>query len=129
MARSPRSLERGRLAELGLRRVEQAEELFARQAFLFDLVLDAMFVCGPRHLVITWNRGAEQTYGYGADEALGHSAPELLNTRFPVALEAIDAQVAKTGSWQGELVQRSKDGAPLTIAASWVAGLVRAGTH
>ena len=86
MARSPLSLERGRLAELGLRRVEQAEELLARQAFLFDLVLDAVFVSGPRHVIITWNHGAELTYGYSADEALGRSVPELLDTRFPVAL-------------------------------------------
>jgi len=127
MARSPLSLERGRLAELGLRRVEQAEELLARQAFLFDLVLDAVFVSGPRHVIITWNHGAELTYGYSADEALGRSAPELLNTRFPVALEAIDAQVAETGSWQGELVQRRKNGELIIVAGSWVAGLVRAG--
>jgi PAS domain S-box-containing protein len=86
---------------------------------LLDLALDAIFVWGPGHIVTYWNRGAEATYGYSRDEAIGRSALELLDTHFPVPLAEIAAQLAKDGTWEGELSQCRRDGTRLTVDGRW----------
>jgi PAS domain S-box-containing protein len=87
---------------------------------LLDLALDAIFVgSGPDHLVTYWNHGAELTYGYSCAEAFGRAAPVLLLTKFPIPLAEIDAELARNGFWQGELIQRRKDGTPLTVICRW----------
>ena len=41
-------------------------------------VRDAVVETDTESLVVAWNRGAEQLYGWCADEAIGRSAMELL---------------------------------------------------
>ena len=74
---------------------------------------------GTGHIITYWNRGAELTYGYSREEAVGRSAPELLGTQFPVPLAEIDAQLARDGSWEGELAQRRRDGVRVVVDGRW----------
>src|ERR1019366_3700242 len=94
---------------------KQAELALAEQAALLDQALDAILMCGPGHVITYWNRGAELTYGYSREEAVGRSAPELLGTQFPVPLAEIEAQLARDGSWRGDLTQRRRDGLQLAV--------------
>jgi PAS domain S-box-containing protein len=87
---------------------------------LLDLSLDAIFVgSGPDHVVTYWNHGAELIYGYSSAEVLGRAAPELLFTKFPIPLAEIDAELAREGFWDGELIQRRKDGTEVTVICRW----------
>jgi PAS domain S-box-containing protein len=87
---------------------------------LVDLAFDAMFVRSFRDRSITyWNEGAERLYGWTRDEAIGRHPAELLGSQYPLPLEHIEREVEVNGRWEGEIVQRRKDGSPLTVQARW----------
>jgi PAS domain S-box-containing protein len=94
-------------------------ELQAR-AHLLDLTNDAILVRDPVIGLITyWNRGAEVLYGWSKAEALGQISHALLQTRFPVPRETIEAILLKSGRWEGELLQTTRDGRSVVVASAW----------
>ena len=65
---------------------------------------------------MNWNRGSEELYGYSPDEALGKPTDELLKTTVPgSSFEAVREQLAKNGSWNGNLRQVAKNGTRLVV--------------
>ena len=79
-----------------------------------------MFVRSFQGRAITyWNEGAERLYGWARDEAIGRRPAELLGSRYPIPLEDIEHELEKTGRWEGEILQRRKDGRRLTVRARW----------
>lgn len=73
----------------------------------------------PDSPVIFVNSGAERLYGWTAQEAVGKNSHSLLQTEFPQALTEIQARLLHQGSWQGELIHRTRDGTKITIATRW----------
>ncbi|MBV8612229.1 MAG: CHASE3 domain-containing protein [Acetobacteraceae bacterium] len=73
----------------------------------------------PDGRIIYWNEGTERLYGYRPEEALGRISHELLQTEFPQPLPEIEAELARAGYWQGELLHRHKDGSEMAIASQW----------
>jgi PAS domain S-box-containing protein len=92
------------------------EELLQRQADLLDQSDDAIFALqiGGRGIVY-WSRGAERLYGYTATEAEGRRTHELLQTRAPVPIKDIDAQILRGASWYGELTHTTRDGRDIMV--------------
>ena len=45
---------------------------------LLDNSPDAMMALSPLGVVVYWNKGAEQTFGYSKDEAVGRQLDELI---------------------------------------------------
>ena len=85
------------------------------QASLMDLAYNAIIVRDPESRVVSWNRGAEQLYGWSAQEAIGQVTHELLQTRFPESREALDRFLASGELWQGELLHTRKDGSQVLV--------------
>ena len=71
--------------------------------------------------ILHWTTGCERLYGWTKAEAVGRIVHDLLATRYPQPREAILAQLRQTGSWQGELEHRGKDGSAISIASLWAA--------
>jgi PAS domain S-box-containing protein len=69
--------------------------------------------------ILHWTRGCCELYGYTVEEAIGQISHSLLQTRFPLPLNQLLAQLQETGRWQGDLNQRRRDGQELIIASSW----------
>jgi PAS domain S-box-containing protein len=89
-------------------------------ARLLDLVYDAIFTRSFRDRVILyWNRGAEEIYGYPAEAAVGRVPGELLQTRYPQPLDEIEWELLATGRWEGELVQIDSRGREIVVAGRW----------
>ena len=87
---------------------------------LVDLAFDAMFTRDFADRVITsWNKGAERLYGWSRNEAIGKKPFELLASRYPIPLEQIEAELRAHGRWEGELVQRRKDGSRVVVRGRW----------
>jgi PAS domain S-box-containing protein len=103
------ALDRGLLVEKMRRNVE-----------LLDLAYDAILTLSVKTKLITfWNHAAEELYGYTQEEALGMDAAELLRTESPKPREAIIEELHRTGRWEGELTQVTKDGRRLYVSARW----------
>ena len=65
---------------------------------LVDAVQDyAIFMLDPDGRVASWNRGAQQLYGYDESEALGRVTHELLGTIHPAPWLEIGARLAAAG--------------------------------
>ena len=89
------------------------------QAALLDVTHDAIFTRSPEGRILFWNRGAERLYGWSRDEAVGQNRHELLQTQFPTSLETINDHLHAQGLWEGEIRQRRRDGAWLTLLSRW----------
>jgi diguanylate cyclase (GGDEF)-like protein/PAS domain S-box-containing protein len=95
-----------------------------QQAELVDHVSDAVVAWDNDGRVITWNAAAESVYGYSSAETLGCDVHALLNTRFidageePRTYTELVPELAKTGTWRGELRQRRIDGAEIELLCS-----------
>ena len=83
---------------------KQAEEVLRQQADLLNLTHDTIFVRDMNDVITYWNRGAEEFYGWTAEEVVGKvTNQQLLQTVFPAPLEQINAELLRTGRWEGEL--------------------------
>lgn len=95
-----------------------------QQVEVTESISDALIACDSAQLIVSWNTGAEQVYGYSRDEAIGCHLFTLLATEFfttegdEVGLDAVLAELNEFGQWRGELRERRADGAPLMVLSS-----------
>lgn len=90
-----------------------------QQASLLDLTHDSIFVRDMSNSITYWNRGAQELYGWTPGQSIGRRSHDLLRTVFPVALEDINAELLRTGRWEGELKHTKSDGATVTVSSRW----------
>ncbi len=108
--------------DLEKRVAERTEELrmseaqFRMRAELLDLASEAIMVRDMEDGIRFWNSGAENLYGWRRDEATGRNLHNLLRTEFPVPRDDIHKALEEQGSWQGNLIQKTKDGAEIVVA-------------
>ncbi|WP_181376003.1 PAS domain-containing sensor histidine kinase [Ochrobactrum soli] len=87
---------------------------------LLDLANDAIVVRELSGDVVYWNSGAERLYGYSREQALGSRLPDLLDTEGSSELRSVgQAFLLSTGSWKGELMQRSASGVTIKVSCNW----------
>ncbi len=96
---------------------QRTAAVLRRQAELLRLSHDAIVVCRFDGAIETWNRGAEELYGFGAGEARGRISHDLLRTRFPCPLPRIESALREQRRWEGELEQWAKDGRAIMVSA------------
>ncbi len=89
--------------------------MLRRQANLLDQSHDAILTWKIGGSIVYWSKGAERLYGYTAEEAIGRSSHELLSTRSPVPMHEIEWQIAREGSWYGELTHTTRDGRTVMV--------------
>jgi PAS domain S-box-containing protein len=89
---------------------EQAEILNLAQVMVRD----------TKGRIEVWSGGSEKLYGYTRKEAVGRISHELLHTQFPEPLQQIEERLEHDGTWEGELVHRTRDGRQVIVATAWV---------
>jgi PAS domain S-box-containing protein len=97
--------------------IEVAER--TQQASLLNLTHDSIFVRDMNDVITNWNRGAQELYRWNYDEAIGKRSHDLLRTVFPAPIEDIDAELLRTGRWEGELRHTTADGTELVVLSRW----------
>ncbi len=97
--------------------IEVAER--TQQASLLNLTHDTIFVRDMTGVITYWNRGAEEMYGWTANEAVGKSSADLLQTLFPKPIESIQAELLRTGRWEGETRHLKADGTEVVVSSRW----------
>jgi PAS domain S-box-containing protein len=99
---------------------KKMEDLLRERADLLELASEAILVRGPSGVLTYWNAGAEALYGWDRHEVLGKPVQEVLHTEFPVDAESVEAGLFSEGRWDGNLVQRTRDGRELIVASRQV---------
>ena len=98
---------------------KRAEEQTAYQALLFGHISDAVISTDLDLIVRSWNRAAEEIYGWCAAEAIGRPLTELTQMRdAPGTREQMMQTLLSTGLWKGEVVQLHRNGRRIPIYAS-----------
>jgi len=92
------------------------EDTLRERAELMDLASEAIMVRDRRGLVRYWNAGAERLYGWKREEIIGRHMHNTLETTFPIPFPEVQDITAKTGRWEGNLIQRTKNGTEVTVA-------------
>ena len=96
--------------------LRQREDQFRTRAKLLDLATEAIAVRDLRGANQLWNTGAETLYGWRRDEMLGSDMHATLRTVFPVPREKVETALREQGLWQGNLIQKTRDGAEIVVA-------------
>ena len=96
--------------------MRQREEELRVRADLLELATEAIMVRDLDGNLQFWNTGAESLYGWKREEIMGRPVHDLLQTVFPVHQQEIEAQLAEHKTWQGNLVQRTRDGSEVIVA-------------
>jgi PAS domain S-box-containing protein len=91
-----------------------------KQTELLQLAHDAILVRGVDGVILFWNLGARETYGWSPAEACGSITHQLLGTQFPEPFEHWQEKLFSRGSWEGELVHLTKDGRRIHVASRQV---------
>lgn len=98
---------------------EQLTERVRLQSELINLAHDAILVHDPDGHIVSWNRGAQDLYGWTEQEAVGQLAQRFLYTRFPQPLDLIEHSLEHKGHWQGDLVHTCRDGSQMVVESRW----------
>lgn len=100
----------------------EIEASLAYQANVLANVRDAVVATDASYYITSWNRGAEEIFGWTPQEAIGRSAIELLRAQGTEsdrrqALEVLE----QTGKFRSELIMLRRDGSPIWIEGTVIA--------
>jgi PAS domain S-box-containing protein len=103
--------------------VKRSQEKVRFAAALTGNIVDAVIATDTvDYRIISWNKGAEQLYGWKAEEVLGQPARAILPT-VPVSGSREDwlNALRDHGFWKGEVIQKHKNGTSIHIQSSLAA--------
>ncbi|HYN87295.1 MAG TPA: GAF domain-containing protein, partial [Ardenticatenaceae bacterium] len=91
--------------------LRESEQRFRFQAYLLDVVGQAVVATDLDERIIYWNRFAEGLFGWRADEVLGRDVKEVAPANITgEQVNAIIAAMQAGQSWSGDLVVWRRDG-------------------
>jgi PAS domain S-box-containing protein len=96
--------------------LRQSEAHHRERAELLELATEAIIVRDFHGAIRFWNSGAEALYGWHSDEVVGRNLHEILCTAFPTPKEEMERSLFSQRSWQGNLVQRARDGREIVVS-------------
>ena len=97
--------------------LRESQEALRRQAELLKLSFDAIIVWRTDGRIESWNRGAEELYGFAENEAVDRPVHELLDTADMKETLNFEALTRAGGQWEGELRHRTKDGRRVIVSS------------
>jgi PAS domain S-box-containing protein len=86
---------------------------------MLDAGFDAIILRDAQDRITGWNRGAESLHGWRREEVLSRAVHSLLQTEFPKTLDEINADMRRSGRWEGELIHTRKDGKRIIVFSRW----------
>jgi PAS domain S-box-containing protein len=90
---------------------------------LLERVNDSVMTRTIDGRINSWNRSAEELYGWKKQEAIGRISHQLLQTQFPQPLQEIDSELVRNGQWEGKLVHTIRNGGRVVVQSRWILDL------
>src|SRR5262245_46057713 len=87
---------------------------------LIDQVEDALIIRDLEDCICFWSKGAECLYGWRFDEVAGQNVYDVLFAGQVEDLKKQRSSLAETGTWKGELSQKTKAGGKIIVESHWV---------
>ena len=107
-----------RLFALAVVRIRDQEQL-RYHAELLDDVSDAVISTDLEFRVRSWNKAAEDIYGWSFEEVVGKPISEILQIEYPNdSASEMRKTLEDSGRWSGELSQLRRDGTVIPILSS-----------
>lgn len=95
------------------------EEQIRYHANLLEQISDAVISTDLNYQIISWNKGAEQIYGWSAEEAVGKTIGELIPAVWTSESPDEVGHLFQTqGYWTGEYQQKRRDGTLIDVLTS-----------
>jgi diguanylate cyclase (GGDEF)-like protein/PAS domain S-box-containing protein len=96
------------------------EETLKQSNILVQSISDAVVSTDSQYNIQSWNRGAEELYGWQEFEVLGQAAPKVLHTAFPDGYDTAKVidDLSARDNWKGEVIQTCKNGRQIHIMSS-----------
>ena len=89
------------------------------QANLLQNVSDGIIATDNQFRIQSWNKAAEEMYGWKEAEVIGKTMSEVVELTYPEGTrEAIVADFLLTGHWKGRVYQRHKNGRQIPVLAA-----------
>jgi PAS domain S-box-containing protein len=90
---------------------KKAEQELKYQALIVDNVTDAVISTNLEHNILSWNKAAENLFGWKREEALGKTMASVIPMEMDAeAQRESQKQLVQNGHWEGELVIKGRDG-------------------
>jgi len=99
---------------------DERTEALKQQEALLNLAQDAIVVTDLNAVILFWNEGAREMFGYAPEEALGQICHLLLQSVFPVSLDDTMLALHETGRWKGEVLCRNRDDGMVVTFSRWI---------
>jgi PAS domain S-box-containing protein len=99
-------------------RNQTARTTLAEQARILELGHDTVIIRDMDGVILYWNEGAEQLYGWHRHEALGRRCNDLLLCQYRP--DEVTNALQLRGSWSGELTRTRRDGTEIVLASRWL---------
>ncbi|MDJ0620832.1 MAG: response regulator [Calothrix sp. MO_192.B10] len=97
---------------------KRAQETIKAQAALLNVATDAIFVQDLTNNILFWNQAAAKLYGWEKAQAIGKKTSQLWQEK-QTPLQTALSTVIQHGAWQGEIQQKTKDGADIVVESRW----------
>jgi len=98
---------------------KKRDEQIQYQADLLESVSDAIISTDFEYNILSWNKTAEEVYGYTSDEAIGKNIDRLMRTEIPYGnTDNVAKALQNRGNWRGEVIQQHKNGSRLHVLTS-----------
>jgi PAS domain S-box-containing protein len=99
--------------------LQRSEEETKYQALLLQNIADAMISTDIDFRIVTWNKAAEELYGWTEQEVSGKKISDILMPVYDlVSREEILSAYFKNGYWKGEVKHHTKKGTLLSVLVS-----------
>ncbi|HXB44955.1 MAG TPA: PAS domain S-box protein [Puia sp.] len=99
------------VVDLDITRQKYLREQVNHLATIIEHSIEAIISTGSDRRIISWNKGAEELFGYSKGEAIGSTSAELGYTRLAEnEISEIEQQVFEGGTWKAERNYFNKDG-------------------
>ena len=106
---------------------KKEEDMLREQSLIINSATDAIFSTDNSLVFKSWNRAAEQIFGWTAEEVIGKVSTSIFDAEYPTldgtSREHAMRQLLNQGFWKGEIIYHKKNGSPIPVSSS--ASLVR----
>jgi PAS domain S-box-containing protein len=97
----------------------RVQERLAYQAYLLQNISDAVIATDRNGHIQGWNEAAAKIYGWQEYEVAGQPIEKVLDTKFiDSSMREVEKALLTRGQWQGETIQRCRDGQMIYVMAS-----------